>query len=216
MIRRCFLLIGAVALWTVGVTSAAETDRYREGVEYRVLETKLPRITAETDKVEVLEFFWYGCPHCFDLEPKLERWRVEGKADNAIFVRVPAALNPNWSIGAVAYYTAEQLGVLDQVHQPLFDAMHLKGRRLDTEAALAEFFAEQGVPKEDFEKAFNSFAVNTKLNRARYLGERSGIRGVPAIIVGGEYETSVSMAGSEENMLNVIDFLVKKGSEPST
>ena len=141
---------------------------------------------------------------------------MENMPENARFIQVPAALNPNWKIHARAFYVAKTLGVLDTVHGPLMEAINVDGKRLNDRESLAEFFAEQGVGEADFEKVYGSFAVETGMRRAAFLVDRAGIRAVPSIIVGGKYETSVSMAGSPEELLKVINYLIERESQDAS
>ena len=202
--RRWLLLL----LW-LPLAAAASTD-YQEGVHYQRLENPVPTSTTG-GKVEVVEVFWYGCPHCFRLEPDIEQW-LQNKPENVEFVRVPAALGRGWEIHARAFHAAEILGVLDKIHKPLFDAIHEQGRRLNTPEALADFFAEHGVDKEQFMKVFNSFELDTQFRRSQQLVRQYAITGVPALIVDGKYLVTARMAGSEEGMLEVVNYLVRKES----
>ena len=190
--------------------SVALAEMYEEGVHYERIVPAQP--TSTVDKVEVLEIFWYGCPHCFRFEPYVERW-MRKKPENAQFVRLPGVFRPSWEVGARAYYTAKLLGVFDKLHKPIFTAVHLEKRKLDTEDAMRDFFAENGVDKKDFIKTYNSFAVGTRLRRAKTMTNRYGIDGVPAIIVAGKYRLSAKSAGSNAEMLKVINFLVEKESK---
>lgn len=203
------ILVFLLAMVAMPLAFGAENKRFDEGIEYQLINP--PQPTTNPAKVEVVELFWYGCPHCFVFEPYLNAW-LERKPANVEFIRIPATLNPGWSIHARAYYTAEVLGVLDKIHEPLFHAIHVQKRKLDNEAALAAFFAAQGVSEEDFRKTFNSFAVETKLRRAAGLVQRYGVSGVPAIIINGKYRTDGSLAGSYENLLQVMDYLIRKES----
>lgn len=184
---------------------AAQPLAFQEGTDYRLLPTPVPTTTG--DKVEVVELFWYGCPHCFKLEPVIEEW-LKTKPDNAVLVRLPAVLGPNWQPQARAYYVAEQLGVLDKIHRPLFDAMHVQKRPLATPEQLADFFAEQGVDRAAFLDAYKSFAVETRLKRAEQLVRRYGIHGVPALVVNGKYLVDSERAGSLERMLQIVNYLI--------
>ena len=190
--------------------SVALAEMYEEGVHYERIVPAQP--TSTVDKVEVLEIFWYGCPHCFRFEPYVERW-LRKKPENAQFVRLPGIFRPSWEVGARAYYTAELLGVFDKLHKPIFNAIHLQKRQLNTEEAMRDLFAENGVDKKDFIKTYNSFAVGTRLRRAKTMTSRYGIDGVPAIIVAGKYRLSAKSAGSNAEMLKVINFLVEKESK---
>lgn len=209
------LLISMMLLCCSWQALAADAP-FEEGVQYRVLDQQLPRTARDPDKVEVLEFFWYGCPHCYRLEPSIEAWVENGKPDNVEYVRAAAALNAGWAMHARAFYIAETLGVTDKTHEALFDAIHRGGERLDTREALADFFAEHGVTEDQFDKAFDSFQVRSALKKSGYLAQRAGIRSVPTFIVAGKYETSASMAGGVDEMFDVIGYLVELESASSS
>jgi len=162
--------------------------------------------------IEVLEVFWYGCPHCYDFEPTLARWQARQPEDVA-FRRLPAVFRPSWYLHAKAYYTAEALGVLDKIHALFFKALHVDKKTLDDEASLADFFAGFGVDKNEFSQVFNSFTVEGKVEQAKQAIQRFGIDGVPAVVVNGKYLTSASMAGSYDAVLTVVDFLVARERE---
>ena len=179
---------------------------YMEGAQYQAIEPPAPT-NAAPGKVEVVELFWYGCPHCFHFEPTLSKW-LASKPANVDFKRVPAVLNPGWVTHARAYYVAEQLGVLDKIHEPLFEAIHLKNQRLNTEDELAAFFAAHGVPEDEFRAAFNSFEVHMQLRQAAQLGKAYQATGVPAIVVNGKCLVSSSMAGGYPEMIAVVEHLV--------
>ena len=189
------------------VFTQAQAMDIKEGVHYQVLANPQPTDTG--DKVEVLELFWYGCPHCFKLEPTIEKW-LEHVPEGAEYRRLPAIFSKVWAINAQGYYAAEALGVLEKTHRALFDAIHVHNQKLYDEASLARFFVSQGVNREDFIKTFRSFAVKTKTNRAGVMTRRYGITGVPAVIVNGKYRTSASMAGGEEKLMEVVNALIEK------
>ncbi len=176
---------------------------------YETIEPAQP--TQTPDKVEVVELFWYGCPHCYDFEPYLERWLAR-KPSHVVFTRVPAVFPNNrlWLLHAQAFYTAQALGVLDRIHGPLFEAYQNAKRPLDTQEQLAAFFAERGVPAADFDRAWSSFGVQSKTRQAVALTQRYGIDGVPAVVVNGKYRTSGSLTGTFENVLKVVDALVEQ------
>jgi thiol:disulfide interchange protein DsbA len=186
----------------------ASSARFKEGTHYRLLPVAQPTSVAP-DKVEVVEIFWYGCPHCYSLEPYIKAWRANMPAD-AEFVRMPAALNRSWQLHARVYYAAEALGVIDEVHEDLFREMHGKGNRLMTEESLIEFFGRYGVTEEQFTEALNSFAVQTKLRQSDSMVRRYRITGVPAVVVNGKYVTGADMAGGEQRLFEVVNFLVEQ------
>ena len=164
---------------------------------------------APAGKIEVVEVFWYGCPHCYHFEPYLEKW-LQTKPDDVVFRRVPGVLNQSWLPHAKAYFTAEKLGILDKIHRPLFDAIHKDRKPIFTEDQLRDFFAEFGVDPDEFTKIYNSDEVETKTKQAFFLARGYRLTGVPSMIVNGKYLTSGTLTGSYENMLKVVDDLIKK------
>jgi len=191
-----------------GLTIAAPT--YKEKIHYERVLPAQP--TSTGDKVEVVEMFWYGCPHCNSLEPYVNRW-LKKKPAQSEFVRMPAIFRPEWELHARAYYTAEILGVLEKTHAAMFEAIHQQKRRLSTDAEIQKLFAEHGVSTEDFNRVFRSFAVEAKIRRAKDMSERYGIRGVPALIVNGKYRTGAQLAGGNANIFRVVDYLVAQESQ---
>jgi len=187
------------------IATAAMAEGYQEGKEYLVLAN--PQPTSTDDSIEIVELFWYGCPHCYQLEPLMAEW-LASKPDDVEFVRMPAVLGPSWELLGKAYYTAELLDVNDQVHLALFDALHKDRKKIRDEAEVQALFVEQGVSAEDFRNTFNSFAVNVKLNHAKQMTKRYAITGVPAIIINGKYSTSASQAGTNEKAIKVMDYLI--------
>jgi len=197
-------LLGLLALIWFAPSVYAEFD---EGINYDVIAT--PQPTSEPDKIEVLELFWYGCPHCYHLEHDVQAW-LKTKPDDVDFVRVPAVLGPSWELLGRAYYTAQLLGVEDTMHQALFDRIHKDRKMIRNVGDLAAIFVENGVSEEDFFSTYQSFAVVTKTNRAKQAHERYGVTGVPAIIVNGKYRTSAKQAGGNKQIFDVVDYLVEK------
>lgn len=181
------------ALWAV-----------EEGIDYAVLEPAQPTETG--DQVEVLEVFWYGCPHCWHLEPVMTQW-VAAKPAGVAFRLMPAT-GPRWEPHARAYYAAESLGKLDVFHEALFKAMQVQHRPIMTENDLVKFAGEIGIDPEQFRAAYESFYVETRVRKAEEMGRRYGIDGVPALIINGKYRTSPSQAGGQDQMLQVLNTLV--------
>jgi thiol:disulfide interchange protein DsbA len=200
----------SIRLATAETPEPAVDERFKDGTHYRTLPVAQPT-SAPPDKVEVAEVFWYGCPHCYTLEPHIQAWKAEMPAD-AQFVRMPASLNRGWQIHARVFYTAEALGVLDEVHEELFREIHGKGNPLNTEESLVDFFGRYGISEEQFMETFNSFAVQTRLRQSDSLVRRYRITGVPAVVVNGKYVTGADMAGGETRLFEVVNFLVEKES----
>lgn len=194
---------------TLPFTASVAEEKYTAGIDYELIVPPLPA-SEDPGKVQIVELFWYGCPHCFRLEPYLNAY-LENKPEWVEFVRIPAIFsNPSWELHARAFYTAQVLGVEDTIHKPLFDALHVHKMRLNNRDALKDFFAGQGVSGDEFDKAFDSFAVLGKVNRARDLSRRYGITGVPALIVEGKYRIGAEMAVTYQNLINIAAELAEK------
>ncbi|MEY2920620.1 MAG: hypothetical protein RL261_1925 [Pseudomonadota bacterium] len=204
MARQAFA--AGVMLLAAGTASAAFTPQ--QGVHYKLLTPAQPTDVAP-GKVEVVEVFWYACGHCYLLEPKLEAWERSGKPANAQLVRLPATWNNTLKTHARVFYTMELLGK-QNLHPEIWREINLKGNRLDTPAAIEAFFTSHGVSKADFQRAFASFAVDSKIMKAEDLNRRYKISGTPTVIVNGKYVTDVGMAGSEDRLFEVINALVAK------
>ena len=174
---------------------------------YTVVQPQQPT-QVQPGKIEVLEFFWYGCPHCYSMEPHVEKW-LQSKAADVEFIRVPGVLNKLWMAHARAYYTAQKLGVLEQIHRPLFDAMHRENRKVYTEDDLRDFFEEKGVKEEDFTRTYNSHDVEIRVKQAYVMAQNYRLTGVPAFIVNGKYATSGQLAGTYENIITTINTLIE-------
>ena len=163
--------------------------------------------SSSPDQIEVAEVFWYGCVHCYTFDPYLENW-LEDLPEDVSFVRIPAVWNALLQMHARAFYASEALGVNEDVHSAFFREIHINRNGLDSQTALAVFFASHGVDTADFNAAYESFAVNTRMNRADELARRYRISSVPTVIVNGKYTTDASMAGSYEELMELIDELV--------
>jgi len=179
---------------------------FEEGRHYLAL--PFPAQVETGDKIEVREFFWYGCPHCYVLEPALKSWMKKMPA-NAQFVRTPGTA-PRWMIHGQAYYAFEALGELEKLHGAFFKAVQEQPGAFNDEKAIGGFVANQGVDRKKFGEAFNSFGVRLKLEKAKQLNQDLTINSVPAIVVDGKYLTTAAMAGGEGQMLKLLDDLIGK------
>lgn len=168
-----------------------------------------PQPTQTGNKIEVVEIFWYGCPHCYDFEPYIEKW-LETKPGDVEFRRMPGIFRKSWIPHAKAFYTAEKMGVMDKIHHPLFEALHKYRKKVYDDDAIEEFFEDQGIDSSDFSKIYESEEVDTKVKQAFIMGQRYKITGTPAVVVNGKYMVSGSTAGSFSNVLKIIDQLVAK------
>jgi protein dithiol oxidoreductase (disulfide-forming) len=180
-----------------------------EGTHYVKLSQPAPSNVAAGKKVEVVEFFWYGCPHCYSLEPALEAWIAKLPPD-VDFKRVPAAFNAQWQIGQRVFYALEEMGQLEAVHKRIFAAIHVQGQKLVSDKAFIDFLAANGVDGEKLATTMKGFSVTTKANRARQLVDAYKIDGVPALGVQGRFYTSGSLAGPPDRMLAVTNFLIER------
>lgn len=203
-------LLALVATTTLSVVVAEDT--YVEGTHYEVIDIPVETgFEAERRrKVEVVEVFSYMCIHCYSFDPLLNRWE-QGKSAQAVFNRLPAVFSSDWALMAQAFYTAEILGVAEQMHEPLFAAIHTQPKNLRDEEIMAALFEDNAsVPKEEFSKSYNSFFVRSRVMQAGAKSRAYGITGVPTMIVNGKYRVGARMAGSNQGMLDVVDFLVQK------
>lgn len=203
------LLSGLVIFFAAGLTQAQPAA----GVEYRELPAAQP--TDSGDKIEVIEFFWYGCPHCFNFEPVLSAWAKKLPKD-VQFRRIPTIFNDEWEQSARAYYTLEAIGEGERLHKPLFDAVHTGSRlKVANEAALTEWLGKQGVDTKKFAAAYRSFSVEGKIKRAKQLTQAYKIEGVPAMAINGKYVIITDNIKSFDQMVSVADYLIdqsrKKG-----
>lgn len=191
---------------------AAQAGELKAGTDYDLVNP--PQPTADPGKIEVLEFFWYGCPHCYHFEPDLNAW-IKTKPASVNFIRQPAVFNEQWGAHAKAFFTAEALGVLDKLHPELYDAIQNKREKLESEEDLAVFFKAHGVPEADFHQAYKSFAVDSKMRQANGMAAKYGITGTPAIVVNGKYVVSPGKAKSFPRMIEITNALIKMESAPA-
>lgn len=206
MIRREFnLLVAACAL--TGATGLRAASPDIEGRFQRIV----PEQPTETSQgvIEVVDIFGYRCPHCFSFLPVLERFE-SSVPDHVELRHLPVIFRQSWEAPARAFYTAKLLGVLDEIHRPIFEAIHLDGRPMDSEDAWRKLFAEHGVPGADFDKTFNSFAVQSMLRKSQVMQRRYGITATPTLIVNGKYRVPAGLAGGFENMIEVAEALIAR------
>lgn len=179
-----------------------------EGKQY--VRLSQPLSVPATGKIEVLEFFWYGCPHCNSFEPLLEAW-AKKLPDDVAFRRVPVAFRDEPFVAhQKIFYALEALGLVGTLHRKVFYAIHVERAKLDKLPEIAAFMGKNGVDAAKFSEAFNSFSVNTKAAQARKLAEAYRIDGVPAVGINGRFWTSGTLAGTPEGSLKVTDFLIQQ------
>jgi thiol:disulfide interchange protein DsbA len=168
--------------------------------------------SAKRGQVEVLEFFWYRCPHCFHLEPELNAW-LKKLPKNVVFKRVPGVLNDSWLPLTRAYYALEAVGLLDALHDDVFHAIHVQGMDLNPPNAFLDWAVTKGADRKKLADAYNSFAVDTKVMRAQQLTRAFRLSGVPGFVVNGKYSTSAYLTGGVPEMFKVLDGLIAMESK---
>jgi thiol:disulfide interchange protein DsbA len=204
MFTRTLALVAAAVL---SFSAFAASDAVFEGHDYARVKNSQPVSTGK--KVEVLEFFWYRCPHCSQLEPALSTW-LKALPKDAQVRRVPAVFRDDWAPGAKTYYTLEQMGLLDRLHKKVFDAYHVENLNLNDPALLGGWIEKQGVDRKKFEAIYNSFSTQSKVMNGSRLATAYAISGVPAFIIDGKYATSMSMAQTEPRLFEILNQLIVK------
>ena len=200
--------LAVLLLAPLAFSAFAQPERFTAGTHYTILPQAVK--TNDPGKIEVVEVFWYGCAHCFRFEPLIEDWEAK-LAPDVDFVRFPGMWNELMKVHAQAFFTAEALGKLKELHTPIFNAINIDGNRLQNEQQLSAFFAKYGVSPEDFSKTFNSFSVKTKVNQAQAKMRDYQVRSTPNMVVNGKYLISTGDAvRTQQEMLEVVDFLVNK------
>ncbi len=168
-----------------------------------------PQAVPANGQVHVEELFWYGCGLCFSLESHVESWASKLPAD-VEFTRIPAMFGKAWVIHAQMYYIGETLGLTEQTHSAIFKAIHMKGERLQRKSEQQKFFADYGVSEEDFDKAYSSFTVKSRMKQADKRIRAYQVSGVPAVVVNGKYLIDASSAGGQHNIFKVVDYLIEQ------
>lgn len=200
--RSLSIVLGIAAL---GAPLATRAQQPRSGTDYVVLKPELP--VDVQGRIEVLEFFWYGCPHCYALEPLLETWLKKLPAD-AQFKRVPAVFSERWARDAALFYTLDASGNLERLHRPLFDAIHRDALKTDNDQALGQWLRKNGVDTKMFDEMSRSFSVQSKVRRAAQLSTAYRIEGTPAMAVHGRY--TIGSERGHPGMLATVDYLIEQ------
>ena len=195
--------LGSIATAMFAISGSAMAANFVAGKDYTVLPN--PGVVDVKGKIEVREFFWYGCGHCFTLEPHMQAWLRKLPKD-VNFVRTPAAMNPVWEQNARGYYVAEALQIRRKIHLPLFHAIHDKGQQIFDQKSQAKFFVKYGVPEAKFNSLYNSFPITAKVSKANQLAKQYQLTGVPAVVVNGKYVVQ----GDDGKVVQVINYLVEK------
>ena len=164
---------------------------------------------TESDKIVIYEFFWYGCPHCYNIEPTIDN--IEANLDkDTILIKVPVALRDSWELHAKAYYALQQMKLDDNLHEKVFAEIHINSNRLDTKEKLANFIREEGYDADKFLNILDSFGTEIRVKKASRLANQYQIKSVPTLIINGKYKTSGSHVSSYEELYDVVQLLVDK------
>lgn len=201
---RCCLWLLALACATAAV-QAQEMVRARQNIEYRLIE---PQPVEARGQVEVIDFFWYGCPHCNDLQPALEGWLKRKPADVALR-RIPVILRDSWSPHARIYYTLEQLNEAERLHQKVYYSYHVERLHMSKPDVMVEWAVRNGIDRKRWLDAYYSPEVDAKVERAKKLSEAYTVEGTPTLVVDGRYLTSGSLAPSLDGMIPVLEDLIR-------
>lgn len=208
-----FLVLGSILLFGAFIGCAEE---FVEGTDYRVVETEVQEELAETDNdteanntIKVVEFFNYGCPHCYRLEPFIKEW-LEEKEDDVEFVRVAVPIQRAWIPLARAYYIAEQFDIVDRVHDLMFSAIFEHELTMQRTDLLEKVFVDRGVDAEDFQEAFTSDETNQAIRKSGEQMRLFGLKGTPAIVVDDQYVVDTELSDGLERMFEIVEFLVEK------
>jgi protein dithiol oxidoreductase (disulfide-forming) len=208
MQRREFSITAAALAATAGLATSAHAQGQppKEGVDYLTLDKPAPT-EAAAGKIEVVEFFWYSCPHCNRFEPQLEEWAKKMPKD-VVLRRAPVAFRPDFEPQQRLYFVLEAMNKVDELHKKVFHAIHVEKQALNTLPLIADWVEKQGIDKAKFTEAYNSFPVATKTRKATLLQDSYKVDGVPALGVAGKFYTSGSVAQTMERALLVTDHLV--------
>ncbi|RYX95597.1 MAG: thiol:disulfide interchange protein DsbA/DsbL [Comamonadaceae bacterium] len=204
--------VTASALALSGQAANAQGRKPEEGTDYISIGKPAPT-EAPAGKIEVVEFFWYSCPHCNAFEPKLEGW-IKNAPKDVYIRRVPVAFRDDFVPQQRLFYVLEAMGKLDDVHRKVFNAIHVERQKIDTQDTIANWVEKQGIDKAKFLELYNSFSIQTKARRASQLQEAFKVQGVPALGIAGRFYTDGSQAGNMDKALVVTDYLlaeVRKG-----
>jgi len=213
--RRDFSLAGSALLVGAALLPRAHAQgprAFQSGQDYLPLAKPAP-VEAPAGKIEVIEFFWYNCPHCNNFEPTLEAWIKQAPKDVAI-KRVPVAFRSEFVGQQRLYYALEAMGLVDQLHAKVFYAIHVERKRLEEAEVIADWIAQHGVDRKKFLEQFNSFSVASKATRATQLTNAYKVEGVPALGVAGRFYTDGTLTKTMQRALQVVDYLadeVRKG-----
>lgn len=207
LVRTGWKILLVAGMLALSIAPQAQAQKYEEGVHYHKLFQAQPVQTG--DQIEVLELFWYHCPHCFALEPVVDEWAEKAKPENADHVRMPGIFRRSTIFDARVYYTLEALGKLDELHADVFQEIHVRKNPFKELSDLSGLLQKHGISEAEFAAAFDSFAVDTKTKHAQKMFERYQATGVPTMIIDGKYRATASTAGGHRQLMELTNYLVE-------
>ncbi len=213
--RRRFvstLIAGCVTLLPLAHAPAQQPPRSRLSYEYRLIE---PQPVAAGERVEVVEFFWYGCPYCFQLQPPLESW-LKRKPDDVELRRIPTIFRESWVPHARLYYTLEAVGEIGRLHQAVYRAFHEDREDLSTAETTAQWVGRHGIERSRWMVAYNSPEVDRKVEQSRVFTRSYAIKGTPSLVVDGRYLTSTGMTESVPEVIPILEDLIRLARQRRT
>ena len=202
---QAVLMASTATSGLLAATPSQAQATFKEGTDYLKLSRPAP-VDTPADKVEVIEFFWYSCPHCNAFEPTLDAWVKAAPKDLSIR-RVPVAFNASFVPQQKLYYTLEGMGKLEALHAKVFRAIHVEKAKLAKDDEILAWVTQQGVDAAKFKEVYGSFSVANQVRRASQLQDSYGVEGVPSMGVAGKYYTDGTMAGSMQTVLQVVEYL---------
>jgi thiol:disulfide interchange protein DsbA len=198
-----------LSLWSAVPASAqipASQKPIRAGIDYRLI---APQPVQSANSIEVIDFFWYGCPYCNSLQPALERWISRKPADVTVR-RIPAVLRDSWAPHARVFYTLEALGEVDRLHQRAYFSYHIEKLAMSRAEAMSEWAVSNGIARERWDTTYNSAAVQRKVEEAIELTRAYNVTGTPALVVDGRYLTSGNMSETLDGMIQILEGLIHR------
>jgi thiol:disulfide interchange protein DsbA len=202
--------VGLLAAYVVGAAAQpAAPPAFQPTAGRHYQELRPPHPVSSGERIEVIEFFYYGCPICYETQPHLAKWLFTRGAD-VVLVRVPAMASQSWEPFARTYFTLDSIGELARLHWPVYDNFHFDGKKLNEERTLVEWVSANGVDGARFRQVWSSPETRAKMDRAKQMLVAYEVTGVPAFVVDGKYLTSARMSGGVRQMVEVVDFLVNR------
>ena len=202
MLKHWIAAIAGLGLSTMAMAAPVA------GEDYQVLDEPV-ETRVDQGQIEVTEVFWYGCPHCYTLNPMVTEWS-KTLPEDVVFRPVPAMFGGAWNTHGQLFYTLDSLGKLEETHDAVFNAIHKQNNRLADEDAMIDFLEAYGISEDEFRKAWSSFGVKSRIDQATRLARSYRATGVPCLIINGKYRIEGQMAGSYENMLKIAEYLIEQ------